>query len=137
MAKKTLVTEMKSLVETYRSQNRQFSLVMMIPTEPTALDSKYTILVSAPWLDDLLLKDAIDRILYDLIEQLGSTESPLYRKLSRIAVRHSTDPFVQEITSVLEVDSDSGELMIQNYTIQGVHVERAIILEARELLVYA
>ncbi|MEM7531069.1 MAG: hypothetical protein AAF639_02740 [Chloroflexota bacterium] len=137
MAKKTLVTEMKSLVETYREQNHLFSLVMMIPTEPTALDSKYTVLVSAPWLDDLLLKDAIDRILYDLIEQLGSTESPLYRKLSRIAVRHSNDPFVQEITSVLEVDIDTGELMIQNCTIHGVHVERAIILESRELLVYA
>ena len=135
MAKKTLVTEVKSLIQTYRSQGRQFSLVMMIPTEPTSLNSSYTILVSAPWLDNQPRHEAIDTILYDLIEQLGSTESPLYSKIARISVHHTDDRFVEEITSALDVDS--GDLMIQNYTINGIHVERAIILESQELLVYA
>ncbi|MEM7531491.1 MAG: hypothetical protein AAF639_04905 [Chloroflexota bacterium] len=134
MAKKTLVTEVKSLVQTYHAQNRLFSLVMMIPTEPTALNSAYTILVSAPWLDEQPRHEATDMILYDLIEQLGSTSSPLYSKIARISIRRTDDRFIEEITSVLDVDD---ELMIHNYTINGVHVERAIILESQELRVYA
>ena len=135
MAKKTLVTALQALIKEYNAEDRSFLLVMLIPTEPGALDTKYTILFSAQWLDPISPKAAIDALLHKLIDQLGSTMSPAYRQIARISVIHSSDPFVAEITSAFSVTD--GYLQLQDRIVHDVHIEHAILLESHRIPVFA
>jgi hypothetical protein len=126
--KEILVGYLKALVRDYAQRGQTFALVMLIPTDPSAIDSKYTLLVSASWLDGKSPKDAVDLILTDLIGKIGSTDSPEYRGIARITVVKTGDAFVGAITSAFNVtDSD---VAISNCNINGVLVERAILLES-------
>lgn len=128
MAANTLVTALHSLIDGYSEEGKPFSLIMLIPTEPGALESKFTLLFSAPWLDELSPRTAIDLLLHNLIAQFGSTASPAYKQIARVNVVHSTDPFVTELTSAFTIDR--GEMLIQDRIIHNVHVEYAVLVES-------
>ncbi len=128
MDKEILVKNIQELVSDY-SQNRQdFILVMLIPTDPNVIDSKYTLLVSAHWLDNKSPKDAVHLILTDLIKKIGSTDSPEYRKIARVTVVKTSDPFVKGITSAFSVSNS--DVTLNNCNLNGVLIEHAILLES-------
>jgi len=129
--KKTLVTGLQAVIRRHASENRTFVLVMLIPTEPSAIDSKQTLVVSAPWLDTKSPKEAVNSILGSLIDQLDSTDSPEYKKIARVTVINSSDPLVRAITSAFNVSD--GHLTIQNCDVNGVLIERATLLESHRL----
>jgi hypothetical protein len=107
MDKEILVKNIQALVSDYSQRGQEFILVMLIPTDPNVIDSKYTLLVSAHWLDNKSPKDAVNLI--DLIGEIGSTNSPEYRKIARVTVVKTSDPFVKAITSTFNVShSDVG-----------------------------
>ena len=93
MGKKTLVKELHTLLQRYIIEGHPLVLVLLIFTDPGKLDSKFTLIVSAPWFDDYSPKDAIGEILNRLIEQNPTA----YHSLDRITVIHSSDPFVQQL----------------------------------------
>ncbi len=124
-----LTRALRALVEEYSEEGRIFTLVMLIPAEPTSPAGNHTLVVSAPWLDEKSPREAISTILESLIEELGSTQSPGFRKLARITVIRTTDPFVETVTTLFPV-LDGNAVTIQNQEINGVLVERAILLES-------
>jgi hypothetical protein len=124
----TLIEKVQAVVREYASQRRPFALVMLIPTEPESLHSRYTLIVSAPWLNKHSPREAVSTILTSLLQQLGSTEAPEYQQLTRITIIHTNDPFIRAITSAFDVTN--GEVTIQNREASGIFLERAIVLEA-------
>jgi len=126
--KEILVTNIQALVSDYSRHGQKFTLIMLIPTDPDVIDSKYTLLVSAHWLDNKSPKDAVNLILTDLIEKIGSTNSPEYRKIARVTVVKTSDPFVTAITSAFNVSQS--DVTLNNCNINGVLIERAILLES-------
>lgn len=131
MAKKALVKELHRLIQRYQAEGHSLALVLLIFTDPGKLDSKFTLIVSAPWFDDYSPKDAIGEILDRLIEQNPTA----YHRLDRITVIHSSDPFVQQLITNYEVSS--GELLLNNQIVNGYTIPQAILIEAHPLLVYA
>jgi len=129
--KKTLVTGLQAIIRKHTTENHTFALVMLIPTEPSAIDTQFTLIVSAPWLDQKSPKEAVNAILSSLIDELGSTDSPEFKKIARVTVINSGDPFVRAITSAFNVSN--GERIIQNCDVNGVLIERAILLVSHRL----
>lgn len=125
-----LVEGLQAVLAGYAEEGRTFSLVMLIPTEPASLETSYTLVVSAPWLDAKSPREAVSTVLKSLLQELGSTQSPGYRKLARITAISTTDPFVASVTSAFPI-LNGDILTIQNQNINGVFVERAILLESR------
>lgn len=124
----SLIEGLQAVVREYAADGRVFSLVMLIPAEPTSLATKYSLIVSAVWLDDMSPREAVSAILKSLITHLGSTDSPEYQNLARVTVVKSNDPFVAAITSAFKVaDSD---ITIENCNISGVQIDRAVLLES-------
>ena len=128
MDKEILVKNIQDLVRDYSQNGQDFILIMLIPTDPNVIDSKYTLLVSAHWLDNKSPKDAVNLILTDLIKKIGSTDSPEYRKIARLTVVKTSDPFVKGITSAFNVSH--GNVTLQNCNLNGVLIEHAILLES-------
>lgn len=128
MDKEILVKKIQALVGDYSQRNQTFSLVMLIPTDPDMIDSKYTLLVSAHWLDNESPKDAVNLILRDLINKIGSTNSPEYRKIARVTIVKTSDPFVNAVTTAFKVSQS--DLTLRNCNIDGVLIEHAILLES-------
>jgi hypothetical protein len=126
--KEILVNHIQALVSDYSQRDQLFTLVMLIPTDPNIIDSKYTLLVSANWLDNKSPKDAVNLILTDLIKKIGSTNSPEFRKIARVTVVKTSDPFVNAITSGFHVSQS--DVTLNNCNINGVEIERAILLES-------
>jgi hypothetical protein len=124
----SLVEGLQTVVREYAADGRFFALVMLIPAEPTSLSTKYSLIVSAVWLDDKSPREAVSGILKNLIAQLGSTESPEYQKLARVTVVNSGDPFVTAITSAFKVTNS--DFTIENCNINGVQIDRAVLLES-------
>lgn len=132
MDKEILVKHIQALVSDYSKCSQTFNLVMLIPTIPDVIDSKYTLLVSAHWLDDKSPKEAVNLILTDLIKKIGSTNSPEYLKIARVTVVKTSDPFVNAITSAFNVSHS--DVTLRNCNINGVLVEHAILLESHRLI---
>ncbi len=127
----TLIEGLQSVVRRYAEQQRPFTLVMLIPTEPSATDTKYTLVISASWLDNMSPRQAVNEVLDSLISQIGSSESSEFEKVARVTVIKTKDPFVRTITSMFEVTN--GRVMIENCEFNGVLVERAIVLESHRI----
>ncbi len=128
MGKKILVKCLQSLIHEYAGKNSHFTLVMLIPTEPAVIDSYYNVVFSAPWLDNYELKEAIDLMIKEIIRQLGTTDSPAFRKINCINVVRTDGAFVNELTSTFTVSNDV--VTMDNYYINGVLIERAFLLES-------
>ena len=128
MDKEILVRLIQDLVRDYSQRNQTFNLVMLIPTIPYAIESRYTLLVSALWLDDKSPREAVNLILADLLKKIGSADSPEYRKIARVTVVRTDDPFVNAITSAFNVTQS--DVTLSDYNINGVIIEHAIILES-------
>jgi nitrate reductase beta subunit len=128
--KEILVKHIQALVSDYSQRSQTFTLVMLIPTDPDVIDSRYTLLVSAYWLDDKSPKDAVNLILTDLINKIGSTNSPEYRKIARVTIVKTSDPFVNTITSAFNVSQS--DVTLRNLNINGVLIEHAILLESHK-----
>lgn len=128
MDKEILVRLIQDLVRDYSQRNQTFNLVMLIPTIPYAIDSRYTLLVSAHWLDDKSPKEAVNLILADLLKKIGAADYPEYRKIARVTVVRTDDPFVNAITSAFNVTQS--DITLNDCNINGVIIEHAIILES-------
>lgn len=128
MDTENVVKKIRTVIKEFVSKKGGFSLVMLIPTEASVIDSNVTLLVSAPWLDKKSPKQAIDLIVQGLRKHLSKAESPY---ITRITVVHSSDSSVKGINSAFSVKE--GRVDIMNYNLFGTQIERAILLESHRL----
>lgn len=103
-------------------------MVMLIPSEPNVIDSKVTLLMSAPWLDKKSPKQAIDLIVKSLRKCLDSIELPY---ITRVTIVNSSDNFVRAINATFNVTE--GKVDITNCNVFGVQIDKATILESHRV----
>lgn len=123
-----VVEKIRITLKEFVSKKGEFSLVMLIPTEASVIDSNVTLLVSAPWLDKKSPKQAIDLIVQGLRKHLSMAEFPY---ITRVTVVHSSDSSVKAINSAFIVKE--GRVDIMNYNLFGTQIERATLLESHRL----
>jgi len=128
MAKEEMVKKIREALKKIETDKREFSLAMLIPTEPNVIDSKLSLIVSAPWLDKMNPKQAIELIVKGLKEHLDSSSLSY---VSRVTIVNSSDDFVKAINSAFYVKE--GLVNITNCTISGMQIDRAILLESHRV----
>lgn len=136
MDKETLVEKVRQALKEFSNQSHcecndgQFSLIMLIPIEPTALDSKVKLLISAPWLDEESSWDVIHSIINILRKVLGVSET--VSTIGGITPVRSSDRSVKMINSAFRV-TNGKTLDVMNFYAFGVLIEKATILESQQL----
>lgn len=123
-----MVKKLGTLIKEFVAEKGKFSLVMLIPSEPNVIDSKVTLLISAPWLDKESPKQAIDLIVKRLRKHLDDVELPY---ITRVTIVNSSDNFVKAINAAFNVTE--GKVDITNCNVFGVQIDKAIILESHRV----
>ena len=103
---------------------------MLIPSDPTVLNSKVTLLVSAPWFDEKSPWEVIRAIINSLVAVLGASE--IGYTIARVTPVRSSDPSVKAINSAFRV-TNGKTLDVMNFYAFGVLIEKATILESQQL----
>ena len=136
MDKETLVEKMRQALEDFSNQNNcgcndgRYSLIMLVPIEPTALDSKVKLLVSAPWLDEESTGEVVHVLIKILRKVLGVSEA--VSTIGGITPVRSSDSSVKAINSAFRV-TNGKTLDVMNFYAFGVLIEKATILESQQL----
>jgi len=129
MDKKTLAEKIRQVVKDFSNGRGDYSLVMLIPSDPAALGSKVALLVSAPWLDEESSSEVIHDIVISLREALGA--SRLGYIIEAVVPARTSDPTVMAINSAYIVtDHETVELI--NVNAAGRQIDKATILESRQ-----
>lgn len=128
MDKEKVVKKLRTLIKEFVAEKGKFSLVMLIPSEPNVIDSKVTLLISAPWLDKESPKHAIDLIVKSLRKHLDNVELPY---ITRVTIVNSSDNFVKAINAAFNVTE--AKVDITNCNVFGVQIDKAIILESHRV----
>jgi hypothetical protein len=129
MDKEKMVNKLKIIIKEFVDTNGDFNLVMLIPTDPGVIDSKFSLLVSAPWLDKKNPKRAIRLITKSLREKFNSHE---LNYITRVTIINSNDKFVKAINSAFNVRES--DVNITNCNIFGIQIDMAILLESHQEL---
>jgi len=103
---------------------------MLIPNDPTVLNSKVTLLLSAPWLDEESPWEVIHAIIIILREILGVSEA--VSTIGGITPVRSSDPSVKAINSAYRI-TNGKTVDVMNFYAFGVLIEKATILESQQL----
>lgn len=125
MDKEKVVEKLRAIIKEFIAKNGEFSLVMLIPSEPSVIDSKVTLLISAQWLDKKNPEQAIDLIVKSLRKNLNNRELPY---IARVTIVNSSDDFVKAINAAFNVTE--GKVDITNCNVFGIQIDKAIILES-------
>lgn len=128
MDKEKVVKKLRTLIKEFVAEKGKFSLVMLIPSDPDVIDSKVTLLMSAPWLDKESPKQAIDLIVKSLRKHLDNVELPY---ISRVTIVNSSDTSVKAINAAFNVTEGSAD--ITNCNVFGAQIDKAIILESHRV----
>lgn len=129
MDKDTLVEKIMLAIEKLERMKGEFSLIMLIPTDPAnIIDSKLTLLISAQWLDKMNQKDAYELVVNCLRGYLNNTEFPY---MARVTFINSSDKFVKAINSIFKVKR--GVVNLENVNISGIQIDRAYLLESKKI----
>ena len=136
MDKETLVEKVRQALEDFSHQNHRgcsdgrYPLIMLIPNEPTVLDSKVTLWVSAPRLDEESPWEVIRAIINSLIAVLGASE--IGYTIARVTPVRNSDSSVKSINSAYRV-TNGKTVDLMNFYAFGVLIEKATILESQQL----
>ncbi|MBC8234203.1 hypothetical protein H8E77_32040 [bacterium] len=136
MDKETLVEKVRQALEDFSNQNhrgcsdRRYSLIMLIPNDPAVLNSKATLLLSAPWLDEESPWEVIHAIINILRKILGVSET--VSTIGGITPVRSSDPSVKAINSAYRI-TNGKTVDVMNFYAFGVLIEKATILESQQL----
>lgn len=128
MDKELVVEKLRQVVKEFGNKKGEFSLVMLIPTEPTLIDSKFTLLISASWLDKENQRKGIELITNCLRRVLNDIE---FSYIARVTIIHSSDKSVKAINSAFPVKNSIFRLT--NLNVFGVQIDEAILLESNRV----
>lgn len=128
MDKELVVEKLRQVVKEFENKKGEFSLVMLIPTEPTLIGSKFTLLISASWLDKENQRKGIELITNCLRRVLNDIE---FSYIARVTIIHSSDKYVKAINSAFPVKN--GIFRLTNLNVFGVQIDEAILLESNRV----
>ena len=123
MDKKTVVDKIIEATKEWAGPRGPVSMAMLAYPDASSLDDKFTLLISAPWLDDQNPRQVIQEIIEKLKSHLEPDE---FREIARVTPIKSTDRFVQETNSKYDVTQE--KLEISNFSASGMHFDLATII---------
>lgn len=123
-----MVEKLRPVIKQFVDEKGDFSLVMLIPTEPGLIDSKFTLLISAHWLDKENPKRAIE-LIAESLRKYFTREELIF--ITRITIINSADNFVKAINSAFNVKESVVDFT--NTNIFGIQIESAILLESHRV----
>lgn len=127
MDKKILVDKLKAFIKKYEAKRDHFNLAMLLDNEPNSIESSYTLLLSSKWLDNKSPKQAVNEVLNNIINEIG-VNSDEFKKISRVSVIKTKDPFVYGITSAFKTCDNT--VNINNCYINGINIEKGVLFES-------
>ncbi len=83
MDKKILVENIKTIVASFKDENKEFSFVGLIPVYPDYTNTSYILTVGGKWLDQLTFNQSISIITHRLFDLLDSKS---LRYISRVEI---------------------------------------------------
>lgn len=122
-----MVKNIQRGLETF-ANGKKYSLVLLIPSEPLSNYAKWSLIVSAPWLDKRNQKDVILELLA-IFKQNLTKEDMI--SLSRINLIKSNDNVVKSFNAAIRTDWSFGTLKDINFF--GVQIDYAILLISQKV----
>ena len=112
MYRHTLVEDVQKVIEQVRRLHGEFTLAMLYNN---ALDARFSwnLIVAAPWLDQLSLATGT-RMIVDALYQNLKLENK--GSISRVTVLKTTEPFVQDMTSLYPVSAPGSRFPVDQLT---------------------
>ena len=126
MDKEKMVENIRKSLKDFATGKNDYSLIMLVPSEPYSLNTKWSLIVSAPWLDKKSHRETLRKLHSHLRATVPSSE---LTNLSRISFMRSDDTFVRSIN--FEFNVPDGLVDINNSTINGVQIDKAYILRSQ------
>ena len=125
MDKEILVEKTRKALKQYFKNQEDFSLIMLVADEPSEVDCKFSLLVSAPWLDERSPREGIELIIKALRADLSDHE---FSYVSSVHPINSADRFVKMINSAYHVRDRMVD--ITDSSVSGVYIGKGIIVES-------
>ncbi len=120
-----MVENIKKLIQKVKAEQDDITLFMLWRDAPE-LD-KWSIVISAPWIDKIGQKAALDYWITLLRKTLSNEE---LSTVSRVGFLKSNDRFVQSITSALNISG--GAATFSQSHVGNYYINEAIIFEAKK-----
>ncbi|MFA6198195.1 MAG: hypothetical protein WC734_03540, partial [Patescibacteria group bacterium] len=127
MDKETMVDKLKNLIKQIERQKGPISLFMLWKDVQDI--SKWSVVISAPWLDNMGQREAVDYWIKHLQLTLNNTE---LTEIIRVSVIKTTDNFVTFLTRALNITD--GAVRFTRSQVGNYYINDAIIFEAKGLL---
>lgn len=99
--------------------------LLMLMGSDSSMSNSLNLLISAKKFDNTSTSSAIKEVTSFLGKFIKKED---LKKLSRITILKSNEPFVSEINSAFKIQQ--GNLTIQNCDINGVNIENAIVYQS-------
>ena len=125
MDKELLVERTRKALKGHPKNQGDFSLIMLVADDPSELDSKFSLLVSAPWMDAISPREGIELILKTLKASLSDLE---FSYITRVHPINSADGFVKTINSTYHVRDRIVDIM--DSSVSGTYIGKGIIVES-------
>lgn len=108
-------------------EGRPFALLILQAKDPLAVQSEYYVLASAPWLDNLIPRPAIDHVLEGLMEELGPLSSPGFDAMAGTRILPSSFA----AAAAVRLPNQPG--WVGRAVVRGVELEEAYVVTLRSL----
>ena len=126
VVKNQFVQQLIESVKEMEASNGLFTLAMLVPSE-SGLTDRWNMVVSAKWIDDKGLKQAIPMVTSSLLKLLSKAN---VGKIDRISPLSTGEAIVRELVGEAEVTLGSA-VRIESFTLTKRGIQEAIILVAR------
>ena len=118
-----MVNKLINLIKKIKKEKGDIRLFMLLKSSPEI--TKWTVIISAKWLDYLTDKSSLDYWISQITKELNKNE---IQTISRISVLKSNDLFVNVLTSNLSVTESN--ILLKNTSIGSFYIYEAIIIES-------
>ena len=119
-----MVDKLKNLIRKIESQKGVIALFMLL--KDSADISKWTVVVSANWIDRMSQRTALDFFIKNFQSTLNRTE---LNEISRVSTLKTNDGFVKSLTRTLNISG--GAVRFTQNQIGNYYIHDAVIFEAK------
>lgn len=112
----------------FQLRGQTYDLILLVPSDRYAMDTKYSLLVSSIQFDNVERKSAIADLLTFFKESLSLH---YYNLITRVDFIHSEDPFVKSMKMVFAFNQPL--FVINNVYVAGVNIEFGYLIKSQIL----
>lgn len=124
-----VITKLTTLANRVESEKGLFCIFLLI--KEYGLSNKWTIVVSANWLDNLSEKVALNYLIGQLNRVLDAEEIKL---ISRVSILKTTDSFVVQMSNSYKVSESA--INIKEFRLNSITLDEVFIIKSQKLNIF-